>query len=239
MDATYDRIRADWLSVDEVVRAAYEEVGSRKRCPPKPSFDKKHMIVFSGPGAVGKGTLKALIASRFPSCTIVKNITTRARRSDTDSEYIFCTQEEISTLATKGRILGMHTIEGRGQYGVSVDELDRVSSCAFQLGIMEELATTVSSILPHVSKRFNVLGFFILPPAPFIETLINRLFLRQPHHTIDQAISTLSVRQVNDIAAALHYPNLKHFQFIVNDDLEATSEEIWKVISSSMSTISD
>ena len=81
------------------------------------------ILIIAGVSGVGKTTVASELAIRNPSFKMSRSHTTRAKRGDgRDSEYIYVTEEEFSSLIAKGEMLEYTKYSGT-LYGTSKREI--------------------------------------------------------------------------------------------------------------------
>ncbi|MEM1333813.1 MAG: guanylate kinase [Actinomycetota bacterium] len=171
------------------------------------------IIVVSGPGGVGKGTIVAEMVERDPQLSLSRSWTTRDRRpSETDESYVFTTTEEFESRIAAGGFLEWTEFLGN-YYGTPTpdpgDERDLV------LEIEVDGAQQVKQIHP------DAMLIFVLPPSRDEQ----ERRLRKRGDQSDKVLARLKkAEQEEPIGKAL----ADHV--VVNDDLGRTVGEMLAII---------
>lgn len=80
-------------------------------------------IVLTGPGGVGKNTIRAGLLQLFPKLITIQKVTTRARREGEGDEFRFVSSKEFSELQ-KNNQLFEYTTFGGNSYGTPKEPID-------------------------------------------------------------------------------------------------------------------
>ena len=84
------------------------------------------ILILAGPSAVGKTTVADYILKSYPSFSLVRSATTRAKRGDGhDAEYIYLSREEFNARLLSGKMLE-HTEYANEMYGTPASEIERI-----------------------------------------------------------------------------------------------------------------
>lgn len=187
-------------------------------------------IWLSGPGAVGKGEIKAWLR-RSLGADVLINATTRGRRPAEREgvDYYFMRLAAFERHRTAGDFVSTRHIAGRGHYGLLRSEFTRRHG---GLVVIEESPVVLGRVSDTVMDALGeVLLVYLLPPDPFLRTLAERFLHRSAKDArlsnielVAALRSTLSIRQVLDLKAAIDRLFAQRpVVFLVNDDLEATT----------------
>jgi guanylate kinase len=171
------------------------------------------IIVVSGPGGVGKGTIVDALVERDPRLWLSRSWTTRAQRpGEPDSAYVFTTRDEFERHIAEGGFLEWTEFLGN-YYGTPLPEPTEGADVVLEIEV--DGARQVKAIHP------DALLLFVLPPT---RTEQERR-LRGRGDDSDTVVSRLRKAEDEEpvgIALADHV--------VVNDDLDATVEQMLKLI---------
>jgi len=171
------------------------------------------IIVVSGPGGVGKGTIVAELVQRDPRLWLSRSWTTRDRRpSETDEAYVFTTTEDFEARIAGGGFLEWTEFLGN-YYGTPTpdpgDDRDLV------LEIEVDGAQQVKRVHP------DAMLIFVLPPSRDEQ----ERRLRKRGDQSDKVLARLKKAEEEEpVGKAL----ADHV--VVNDDLERTIDEMLSII---------
>jgi guanylate kinase len=176
------------------------------------------LIVVSGPGAVGKDTLIAMLRERDPRLTYSISFTTRPRRDyEVDGEHFrFVDELEFSRLVEEGELLEHARVNGH-DYGTSAGQVAE----ALERGRDVILNIDVQGAEQVRDRRPDALFVFISPPS--MEELLRRRTRRasEPREVI-QARQRLAEIEMG------FAPRYDHV--VVNDEAERAVGEILAII---------
>lgn len=169
------------------------------------------IIVVSGPGGVGKGTIVDALLERDPSLSLSRSWTTRARRpGESPDAYVFSTREEFEDHRDRGGFLEWTEFLGN-YYGTPVPSVTEDIVLEIEVdGAQQVKVRHPESIL-----------IFILPPSR--EEQRRRLIGRgDPDQHVAERLRKAEEEEPIGLALADHC--------VVNDDLDRTVEELLTVI---------
>ncbi|MGH2455889.1 MAG: guanylate kinase [Candidatus Limnocylindria bacterium] len=184
------------------------------------TFPNPMLVVVSGPSGVGKSTIVAALAQRFPQVVPIVTATTRARREGEIDKvhYHFLAVDDFERLRDADGLLESASVHGNW-YGTPIEQVRGILAAGRDaiLTIDPQGARSVRARVP------DALLIFIMPPS--VEDLAARLAARGSE---DEA--SLAVRRRNaeiEMAASGDYDYV-----IVNetDHPEAAAERIWEII---------
>ncbi len=173
------------------------------------------VIVVSGPGGVGKGTVVAVAVERDPSIRLSRSWTTRDRRpGEAEDAYVFTDDDTFLAHREAGGFLEWNHFLGKAYYGSPVPEpLDG-------LDLLLEIDVNGARQI-HEAATPNTLYVFIDTPTP--EDQRARLVGRGD--TADQVERRMEAgAQERCLAESLPY------EYVVNDDLEGAVENLLALI---------
>ncbi|WP_420450389.1 guanylate kinase [Ilumatobacter sp.] len=172
------------------------------------------IIVVSGPGGVGKGTIVDSLVERDRGLWLSRSWTTRARRpSEDDHAYVFTTPEEFEGRIADGGFLEWTEFLGN-YYGTPTPEPDDARDIVLEIEV--DGARQVKRHHP------GALLIFVLPPSR--EEQERRLRGRGDlDHKVAARLRKAEEEEPIGRRLADHV--------VVNDDLGATVEEMMRIIS--------
>ncbi|MEY2957940.1 MAG: guanylate kinase [Actinomycetota bacterium] len=178
--------------------------------------DRPLIVVVSGPGGVGKGTIVDALVRRDPRLWLSRSWTTRERRpGEPDDAYVFTTPGAFEEHITRGGFLEWTEFLGN-YYGTPLPEhLDDPSAPDTVLEIELDGAQ-------QVKRRFpDAVLIFVLPPSR--EEQERRLRGRG-----DPGDKVLARLRKAEIEERIGRDEADHV--VVNDDLERTIDEMLAII---------
>ncbi len=167
------------------------------------------IVVLSGPGGVGKGTIVRRIVERDPRLWLSRSWTTRQQRpGEPDDSYVFATREDFERRLAAGGFLE-HTEFLGNYYGTPTPEAPEGQDVLLEIEV--DGARQVRSRHPEA------LLIFVLPPSR--EEQERRLRGRgDPEEKVRQRLKKAEDEEPIGLAMADHV--------VVNDDLDRTVGEI-------------
>ncbi len=169
------------------------------------------LVVLSGPGGAGKGTIARALVEGDAALDLSRSWTTRGRRADDiEGAYVFVTREEFEEHREAGGFLEWNEFLGE-LYGTPVSNSDRDL-------LLEIDVAGGHQVLEH---RRDALCLFV--DAPDDEELRRRLLAR------GDSISRADQRAEEAIRERAEADRLGYVR-VVNDDLQATVSEIQSLI---------
>jgi guanylate kinase len=184
----------------------------------KTSLVSPHLIVFTGPSGVGKGTILRALLARHPELQVSISATTRSPRANEveGTHYYFLSRSQFEAMVAEGSFLEWAEFAGN-LYGTPRQPLlDRMAQGArVILEIELEGARQVRETAP------NAFQIFIAPPS--LEELEFRI--RKRGQDTDEAIARRMERAKVEIASA-HEFDVR----IVNDDFDLAVQRLEDVL---------
>lgn len=185
--------------------------------------DKKGVLfVLSAPSGAGKSTLIKVLMQNIPDLMFSVSHTTRAPRAGESHgrDYFFVDKNEFETMIKNGRLAEWARVHDN-YYGTSKDFIDE--SLASGVGIILDIDVQGKE---QIEKVFpDCVSIFIMPPS--MDILRQRLEGRGT-----ETPESLAKRLKNAEAEVLKKDGYRHI--IVNDDLDAASEEITQLVAGYM-----
>jgi len=171
------------------------------------------IIVVSGPGGVGKGTIVDALVGRDPRLWLSRSWTTRAQRpGEPDDAYVFTDRQHFEQRIAEGGFLEWTSFLGN-YYGTPLPEASVEADVVLEIEV--DGARQVKAARP------DALLIFVLPPSR--EEQERRL--RGRGDAADKVVQRLRKAEDEEpIGRAL----ADHV--VVNDDLAATVEELLEII---------
>jgi guanylate kinase len=178
-----------------------------------PSGPPPLIIVVSGPGGVGKGTIVAALVERDPRLWLSRSWTTRARREgEAASAYTFVSQEDFESRIAEGGFIEWTRFLDHF-YGTPTPELPPGQDLVLEI--------EVDGARQIKARHRDAVLIFVLPPSR--EEQQRRLVGRgDPEDKVDERLKKAEDEEPIGMALADH--------IVVNDDLEQTIKEMLAII---------
>jgi guanylate kinase len=171
------------------------------------------IVVVSGPGGVGKGTIVDALVQRDPRLWLSRSWTTREQRpGESDNAYVFTTRDDFERGIADGGFLEWTEFLGN-YYGTPVPPVD--PDCDVVLEIEVDGARQVRERYP------DALVIFVLPPSRVEQE--RRLRGRgDPPHKVEARLRKADDEEPIGKAMADYV--------VVNDELESTIAEMLDIL---------
>ena len=183
----------------------------------------RSVIVLTGPTAVGKGTIEAVLKKMHPHVWISLSATTRAPRPGEQNgvDYLFVSDEEFDKMEAEGKFLETAVVHGMAKYGTLYEPVKRHVDANIPTLIEIDIqgARTIKKRADELGLRVH--SIFIAPPT--FEDLQERLKKR----------GTENEEQQSKRLKTAHYELETEDEFdtvIVNDSVEEAEEKLWNII---------
>jgi guanylate kinase len=178
-----------------------------------PSGPPPLIIVVSGPGGVGKGTIVTALVERDPRLWLSRSWTTRARREgEPASAYTFVTREDFERRIAAGGFIEWTRFLDHF-YGTPTPELPPGQDLVLEI--------EVDGARQVKARHGDAVLIFVLPPSR--EEQQRRLVGRgDPEDKVDERLKKAEDEEPIGMALADHV--------VVNDDLEQTIKEMLAII---------
>jgi guanylate kinase len=185
---------------------------------PERSGRQPLIIVVSGPGGVGKGTIVDALVERDPHLWLSRSWTTRAQRpGEPDSAYVFTTRDEFERRIAEGGFLEWTEFLGN-YYGTPLPEPDPGADVVLEIEV--DGAQQVKAVHP------DALLLFVLPPTRAEQERRLRIRGDEP----DTVVSRLRKAEDEEPVGMKLADHV-----VVNDDLDVTVEQMLKIINQARS----
>ena len=173
------------------------------------------VIVVSGPGGVGKGTIAQSLVDSMDNLWLSKSWTTRPIRvGESADSYVFVTREEFESSIESGKFLEWAEFQGN-LYGTPLPEAPDSMDILLEIDVQGATAVTEKGIP----------ALLIFEDAPSVEDQARRLRGRgDPETEVEKRIlkGERERKRAKELGAHI----------IINDDLELTIQEIRTLIES-------
>ena len=171
------------------------------------------MIVVSGPGGVGKGTIVDALVARDPRLWLSRSWTTRARRSaEPERAYVFVSREDFEARIRRGGFLEWTEFLDH-YYGTPIPEVPPGQDLVLEI--------EVDGAGQIKAQRSDAILIFVLPPSR--DEQQRRLVGRgDPQAKVTERLRKAEDEEPVGMALADHV--------VVNDDLEQTIKEMLAII---------
>jgi guanylate kinase len=174
------------------------------------------IIVVSGPGGVGKGTIVDALVRRDPNLWLSRSWTTRARREgEPPDAYVFTSTEAFERHANQGGFLEWTEFLGNYYGTPRPEQLDHLSGADIVLEIELDGAQQVKRQYPEAVL------IFVLPPSRDEQ----ERRLRGRGDPGDKILARLRKAEQEEPIGKLEADYV-----VVNDDLERTVDEMLAII---------
>ncbi len=175
------------------------------------------IIVVSGPGGVGKGTIVDEVVRRDPTLWLSRSWTTRAQREgEPDDAYVFTTSSEFERRIENGGFLEWTEFLGN-YYGTPIPELPAGDDRDIVLEIELDGARQVKAQFPEA------LLIFVLPPSRDEQ----ERRLRGRGDPDDKVLARLRKAEIEEPVGRSIADHV-----VINDELESTVAELMSIIDS-------
>lgn len=178
-----------------------------------PSGPPPLIIVVSGPGGVGKGTIVTALVERDPRLWLSRSWTTRSRREgEPASAYTFVTREDFERRIAAGGFIEWTRFLDH-YYGTPTPDLPPGQDLVLEI--------EVDGARQIKARHGDAVLIFVLPPSR--EEQQRRLVGRgDPEDKVDERLKKAEDEEPIGMALADHV--------VVNDDLEQTIKEMLAII---------
>jgi guanylate kinase len=171
------------------------------------------IVVVSGPGGVGKGTIVSALVARDPRLWLSRSWTTRPRRAGEAADaYVFTTRDDFERRLASGGFLEWTEFLGN-YYGTPTPYVPPGQDLVLEIEL---------DGAQQVKRRHpDAVLIFVLPPSR--EEQHRRLARRgDAPHRIEERLRKAEEEERVGLAAADHV--------VVNDDLERTIDQLLSII---------
>jgi len=183
--------------------------------PNSPNDHVDLIVVVSGPGGVGKGTIVQALVKRDPRLWLSRSWTTRERRpAEPDDAYVFVGTDEFERRIRTGGFLEWTEFLGN-YYGTPTPDVDEERDIVLEIEV--DGARQVKQAHPEAFL------LFLLPPSRSEQ----ERRLRGRGDREDKVLARLKKAEEEE-PIGLQLAD----EVVVNDDLDATIDEMLKIIES-------
>lgn len=188
--------------------------------PAKPS---RRLIVFSGPTAVGKGTVEHKLLHDHPGIWVSVSATTRGKRpGEVDGvDYHFVTEDEFERMERDGEFLETAVVHGMAHYGTPIKPLFDHMNAGIPTLVEIDLQGARRVRQRATELGMDVMYVFLAPPT--FADLAKRLESRGTENA-QQREKRLETARV-EIAAESEFDRV-----IINDEVDRAADELWGII---------
>ena len=174
------------------------------------------LFILSGPSGVGKATLIKHVVEKLPHLNRVTTYTTREPRSmEKDGvDYHFVNEEDFMSLVEKNDIFEYEKVYGDYYYGSPADVFNHAPD---DNDVILELDP--AGMMTYKEHYQNIVTIFVAPPN--FEEIITRINKRAPEENIMNRLKNAMFM----LDQAVQYDHI-----VVNDNLEATVDEIADIV---------
>jgi guanylate kinase len=190
-----------------------------KNLPKRKLPESGKLVVLSGPSGVGKGTLVGNILKRVPNVFYSISATTRHPRADERDRvnYFFYSREQFEEGIREGTFLEWAKVYD-DYYGTPL----RPIISALQEGKIVILEIDVQGAV-QVKEQVGAAAFYVFIAPPSLAELKRRLGIRNSESNEEQ------LHRLDTAVRELEYKD-KYDHVIVNDDLEAATDELTRIL---------
>ena len=183
----------------------------------------RRLIVFSGPTAVGKGTVEHKLLHDHPGIWVSISATTRDKRpGEVDGvDYHFVTTDKFEQMERDGEFLETAVVHGMAHYGTPIQPLlDHMNA---GIPTLVEIDLQGARRVKQRAKELGLDVMYVFLAPPTFDDLAKRLESRGTENA-EQREKRLETARV-EIAAETEFDRV-----IVNDEVDRAANELWGVI---------
>ena len=180
---------------------------------PAPKRTSPLVIVVSGPGGVGKGTIVTALAQRDPRLWLSRSWTTRSRREgEAEEAYVFVTRDEFERRVDAGGFIEWTEFLGHC-YGTPTPEVPPGRDLVLEI--------EVDGAQQIKRSHADAVLIFVLPPSR-VEQQRRLVGRGDPEAKVEERLRKAEDEEPIGMALADHV--------VVNDELEQTIREMLAII---------